>query len=46
MRLSTPLSYDGDPRAAADAVVALGRQGVDSVRVPAAIVGQLEEWVS
>ena len=33
MKLSTPLTYDGDPRAAADAVVALEKAGLDTVWV-------------
>ena len=33
VKLSTPLSYAGDPRAAADAVVALERAGLDTVWV-------------
>lgn len=33
MKLSTPLAYAGDPRAAADAVVALERAGLDTVWV-------------
>ncbi len=33
MKLSTPLTYAGDPRAAADAVVALERAGLDTVWV-------------
>ena len=33
MKLSSPLTYDGNPRAAADAVVALERAGLDTVWV-------------
>ena len=33
MKLSTPLTYDGDPRAAAETVVALERAGLDTVWV-------------
>jgi F420-dependent oxidoreductase-like protein len=33
MKLSMPLSYDGDPRSAADAVVALEKAGLDTVWV-------------
>src|SRR3712207_9495526 len=33
MKLSTPLMYDGNPRAAADAVASLERAGLDTVWV-------------